>query len=192
MLSMPVFDAASSSSRSTKRPASMSTQAAHTPHGVGGDAGHAVEALREDARDRRLADAARAGQQVRVVQAAARQRIGERGDDVLLPDELARTSSVATCGRAPGSSWRLSRRLATTVSTGLRRRGAGRLIARTQSSSSELTSKEGVASRSPGTCRESLWLLPSGPDQVHDHAMRGDPPLIGAPMVTTIDAQSAL
>src|SRR3982751_5879407 len=36
----------------------------------------------------------------------------------------------------------------------------------------------GVASRSPGTCRESLWLLPSGPDQVHDHAMRGDPPLI--------------
>src|SRR5688572_23001998 len=39
-----------------------------------------------------------------------------------------------------------------------------------------------VASRSPGTCRESLWLLPSGPDQVHDHAMRGDPPLIGAPI----------
>ena len=38
MLSMPVFDAASSSSRSTKRPASMSMQAAHTPHGVGGDA----------------------------------------------------------------------------------------------------------------------------------------------------------
>ena len=37
-----------------------------------------------------------------------------------------------------------------------------------------------MASRSPGTCRESLWLLPSGPDQVHDLAMRGDPPLIGA------------
>ena len=36
-----------------------------------------------------------------------------------------------------------------------------------------------VASRSPGTCSESLWLLPSGPDQVHDAAMRGDPPLIG-------------
>src|SRR3982751_3455780 len=39
----------------------------------------------------------------------------------------------------------------------------------------------GVASRSPGTCRGSLWLLPSGPDQVHDHAMRGDPPLNDAP-----------
>ena len=36
-----------------------------------------------------------------------------------------------------------------------------------------------VASRSPGTCSESLWLLPSGPDQIHDAAMRGDPPLIG-------------
>ena len=34
MFSTPVFDAASSSSRSTKRPASMSTQASHTPQGV--------------------------------------------------------------------------------------------------------------------------------------------------------------
>ena len=41
------------------------------------------------------------------------------------------------------------------------------------------TKTKRVASRSPGTCSESLWLLPSGPDQVHDAAMRGDPPLIG-------------
>ena len=34
MLSTPVFDAASSSSRSTKRPASMSVHAAQVPHGV--------------------------------------------------------------------------------------------------------------------------------------------------------------
>ncbi len=34
----------------------------------------------------------------------------------------------------------------------------------------------GVASLTPGTCRERLWLLPSGPDQVHHAAMRGDPP----------------
>jgi len=38
-------------------------------------------------------------------------------------------------------------------------------------------SKEGVASRTPGTCGGRLWLLPSGPDQVHHHAMRGGPPL---------------
>ena len=89
MLSTPVFDAASISSRSTKRPASMSRQAAHTPQGVGRHAGLAVEALREDARDRRLADAARAGEQVRMVKPAAVQRIGQRRDDVLLPDQLA-------------------------------------------------------------------------------------------------------
>ncbi len=34
MSSMPVFDAASSSRRSTKRPASMSTHAAQVPQGV--------------------------------------------------------------------------------------------------------------------------------------------------------------
>jgi len=34
-----------------------------------------------------------------------------------------------------------------------------------------------VASRTPGTCGGRLWLLPSGPDQVHHHAMRGGPPL---------------
>jgi len=33
-----------------------------------------------------------------------------------------------------------------------------------------------VASLAPGTCRERLWLLPSGPDQVDRAAMRGDPP----------------
>ena len=55
-----------------------------------GDAvGDAVEALGEDPRDRRLADAARAGEQVGVMQAVARERIGQRRDHVLLPDELA-------------------------------------------------------------------------------------------------------
>ncbi len=33
-----------------------------------------------------------------------------------------------------------------------------------------------VASLTPGTCNKRLWLLPSGPDQVHHLAMRGDPP----------------
>ena len=28
----------------------------------------------------------------------------------------------------------------------------------------------------PGTCSVQLWLLPSGPDQVHQAAMRGGPP----------------
>ena len=33
-----------------------------------------------------------------------------------------------------------------------------------------------VASLTPGTCNDQLWLLPSGPDQVHWAAMRGGPP----------------
>ena len=33
-----------------------------------------------------------------------------------------------------------------------------------------------MASLTPGTCSKWLWLLPSGPDQIHHHAMRGDPP----------------
>src|SRR3954467_13729450 len=36
--------------------------------------------------------------------------------------------------------------------------------------------RELVASLAPGTCRDRLWLLPSGPDQVHQTAMRGGPP----------------
>ena len=98
MLSTPVFDAASSSSRSTKRPASMSRHAPHSPHGVAVTPVLAVEALGEDARERRLADAARAGEQVGVVQAAARQRVGERRDDVLLPDQLAERAGPPLAG----------------------------------------------------------------------------------------------
>ena len=33
-----------------------------------------------------------------------------------------------------------------------------------------------AASQNPGTRRNRLWLLPSGPDQVHQTAMRGGPP----------------
>src|SRR4029079_11876286 len=40
-------------------------------------------------------------------------------------------------------------------------------------------------SRDPVTYRNSLWLLPSGPDQIHDPAMRGDPPLIGCALRRT-------
>ena len=49
----------------------------------------AVQALGQDARDRGLADAARAGEQVRVVQAAAGQRVAQRTHHVFLSDHLA-------------------------------------------------------------------------------------------------------
>src|SRR6266511_3550360 len=53
-----------------------------------GNPGRAVEAFSEDPRDRRLADAARPRQQIRVMQPPARERVGERGNDVLLACEL--------------------------------------------------------------------------------------------------------
>ena len=54
----------------------------------GGNARHAIEALGKDPRDRGLAHTAGAGQQIRVVNAAARQRIGERRHHVLLAGQL--------------------------------------------------------------------------------------------------------
>ncbi len=50
--------------------------------------GLAVEALGEDARDGRLADAASSGEQERVVHPPLRQRIAQRHSYVLLPDEF--------------------------------------------------------------------------------------------------------
>ena len=52
--------------------------------GIGSNAGFAVQALGKDAGDRGLADAARAGEQVRVVQALFFQRVPKRLDHVLL------------------------------------------------------------------------------------------------------------
>jgi hypothetical protein len=40
---------------------------------------------------------------------------------------------------------------------------------------------EQEASLNPGTCTAWLWLLPSGPDQAHQSAMRGDPPKLENP-----------
>ena len=193
---MPVLDAASSSSRSTKRPASMSMQAAQVAarrrrHAVG----DAVETLGEDARDRRLAHAARAGEQVGVVQAPPRQRVGERRDDVLLPGQLrerlrpplAGENLVSHRNLVFGADRRLG--LLAVKSRETRREPArGRSVHNVRERSSrraakyqvDPTDKEGWRAVPPALAAESLWLLPSGPDQVHDAAMRGDPPLIGA------------
>ena len=52
------------------------------------DALHAIEALRKDARDRRLANAPRPCEQIRVMQPSALERVGQRLHDVLLAREL--------------------------------------------------------------------------------------------------------
>ena len=55
--------------------------------GCGGDARFAVQGLGQNARDGGLADAARAGEQVGVVQPTAGQRVSQRLDHVFLPDK---------------------------------------------------------------------------------------------------------
>ena len=64
-----------------------------------GDAGLAIERLGEDPRDGRLADAARSGEQVRVMQAHLRQRVGQRPDDVRLARELREISRAPFAGK---------------------------------------------------------------------------------------------
>src|SRR6202008_2427736 len=58
----------------------------------------AVEALGEDARDRRLAHAARSGEQIRVVQPPALERVRERAHDVLLPGKLGKALRAPLAG----------------------------------------------------------------------------------------------
>src|SRR6185295_10927286 len=54
-----------------------------------GDAGLAVEAFRQNPRQRRLADAARAREEVRVVQPLLLESVSQRADHVLLADQAA-------------------------------------------------------------------------------------------------------
>ena len=61
---------------------------------LGASAAFAVERLGEDAGDRRLADAAGTGEQERVMDPPALQRIGQRPHDMLLADQF---------GEAPGA-----------------------------------------------------------------------------------------
>ena len=56
--------------------------------GCRGHASLAIERLREDARDRRLAHTARAREQERMVDAARVERVRERASDMILSDEL--------------------------------------------------------------------------------------------------------
>ena len=62
------------------------------------DAALAVERLREDARDRRLADAARAGEQEGVMDAARVERVDERLAHVLLADQLGEAAGTPLAG----------------------------------------------------------------------------------------------
>ena len=67
--------------------------------GLGRNPGFAVQALGENARQRRLADAAGAGEQVGVVQAVLLQRVAQRPHYVLLPDQAAEIARPPFAGK---------------------------------------------------------------------------------------------
>ena len=66
----------------------MAVHAEQTPQGSATMPVSQFERFREQARDGGLADAARAREQIRVMQAIVGEGIGERLHDVRLPDEL--------------------------------------------------------------------------------------------------------
>ena len=70
------------------RSGASATHDPHTPHGIGRRPLLAVQRAGQDARRRGLAAAARAGEQVGVVDPPGRQRDAQRLGDVLLPDHL--------------------------------------------------------------------------------------------------------
>ncbi len=134
-------------------------------------ASFAIQRLGHDARQCRLAHPARAGEQIRMVQAVLFQRVRQCAHNMFLSHQRGKgfwapfagenlithiliLPSPPQAGKRRGSShWNWHK---TTLATGHAKTGAASLI--------------------PGTCRKRLWLLPSGPDQVHHSTMRGDPP----------------
>jgi hypothetical protein len=98
-----VREAASTSSRSTKRPSSISRQAGTDAAGLGADALLAVQRLGEDAGQGGLTDAAGAGEQIGVMQLAALEAVDQRLHHMPLADQVAKDAG-AICVRVPGSS----------------------------------------------------------------------------------------
>ena len=85
---MPRCDAASISITSSDVPAAIAEADAARAVRLGRRPVHAVEALREDARHRRLAGAARAGEEIGLAHLLRRDRVLQRADDRLLADDL--------------------------------------------------------------------------------------------------------
>ena len=85
---MPRLLAPSISSTSTSSPLLMLWQMSHSLHGVGRRALLAVQRLGQDAGGRGLADAAGAGEQIRMADAIGRNRVRQRLGDVLLADQF--------------------------------------------------------------------------------------------------------
>ena len=88
MSSMPRFEAASISIRSSARPSRAARHSGHVIARVAVYGVLAVDGAVQDARDAGLAGAARTGEQVGVRRAAEPDRVAQRAGDVLLADHV--------------------------------------------------------------------------------------------------------
>ena len=154
MSSTPVREAASISITSTWRSSAIERQWSHSPQGCGGRPARAVgadaiERAGDDPRGRRLADAAHPGQDEGMGDAAGGDRVRQGADHRLLADQLGEGLRPVFAGEhAIGG-----RRVAHCTKPG---------------------SASGRPDDDPG--RNSLRLLPSGPDRVGEGPVRRRPP----------------
>ena len=103
MSSTELFEAASISITSSEVALAIETHESHSPHGRDGRAVDAVQAGGEDLRHARLAGAARADEQVGVVDLPLLDGVAERAHDVLLTDDVGeRARAVAAVERRAG------------------------------------------------------------------------------------------
>ena len=157
------------------KPALLDRDAGATlPAGPRADARFAVERPRQDARNRGLADAARAGKQIGMVQPTGIERVAECANHMLLADERLEIS------RSPGSGERLMRLgggIGWGAGCGHRdgRCGCRRWINRESTALAAGRRVGRWTSLTLGTSGKRHWLLPSGPDQVDHTGMRGGP-----------------
>ena len=86
---MPRCEAASISITSSELPSAIAWAIGRSRVEVGVRAALGVHRLREDARHRRLARSARAGEEVRLPHLAVLDRVAQRADDRLLADHVA-------------------------------------------------------------------------------------------------------
>ena len=175
MSSMPRCEAASISTTSSEVPFAIATQAWHVLSGVGVGPLRAVQRLGEDARERRLAGAARAREQVGLAHLPCLDRVPQRPDDRLLAHDLVEVlrpvlaverghGGAADCtplGEPPGRQTLAEARVA---------RSRTLLRGRVRAGAPDARSSQ-VAPRHLG--EDCLALLPPGPDAVRRLPVRG-------------------
>ena len=172
--STPVWEAASISMTSMWRPSAIARHGSHTPHGsiVGPPLpvrADAVQRLGDQPRGRGLADPAHPGQQEGMGDAAALDGVAQRLHHRILADQLGKGLRPIFAGQHA-----VMQPLRPAFAALREGRARGPAIRRP----SVMKLRSGVCalrrarggSRRPGT--KSLWLLPSGSDQVGDSAVR--------------------